>query len=126
MRSITLALVSSSRFFCWTGRDRGVDDHQLGLGLPHRVGDLLDLAAPEQGRRARLADPEMELLLDRDADRLGEARGLVEPRGRRRAARLCPSSGKATTARAPRVELVGLVAVENAQPLTPRPGPRRN
>ena len=61
-------------------RDRGVDDDQLGLGLAHRVGDLLDLAGAEQGRGPRLADPEMEPVLDRDADRLGEAGRLVEPR----------------------------------------------
>ena len=120
MRSITLALVPSSRFFCWTGRDRGVDDDQLGLGQPHRVGDLLDLARPEQGRRARAADLEMEPVLDRDADRLGKARRLVEAR-LRVAPRLAPQIGQRDDGAGAAGHFIVRIPVENAQPLTPRP-----
>ena len=61
-------------------RDRAVDDQQLGVALAKRVADPLDLPRPEQGRRLGLADAEMQLVLDRDADRLGEPGRLVEPR----------------------------------------------
>ena len=105
--------------------DRRVDDQQFGLGLAHRVGDPLDLAAAEQGGGPRLADPEMKLVLDRDADRLGEARGLLQPRrdvAPRARAELGQSDNGAGAARI----FAGFFAVENAQPVTPRPGPRRN
>jgi hypothetical protein len=59
--------------------DRRVDDQQLGFAAGDLVRQLLDLAGSEQGRRPRLADAEMELLGDLDADRLGEAGGFVEP-----------------------------------------------
>ena len=106
-------------------RDRGVDDEQLGLRRPDRVGDLLDLPRAEQGRGPRLADAELEPVLDRDPDRLGEARRLVEPR-LGIAPRLAPEIGQGDDgARAARDFIVGL-SIEDAQPLTPRPGPRRN
>ncbi|HMJ93315.1 MAG TPA: hypothetical protein VK472_04370 [Allosphingosinicella sp.] len=60
--------------------DRGVDDDQLGLGLDGGHGDRLDLARSEQGGRLRGADSKMKPVGHVDSDRLGEARGLVQPR----------------------------------------------
>jgi hypothetical protein len=95
-------------------RDRAVDDEQLRLAPAQGVADLLDLARAEQGCRARLADLEGQPLLDLDADRLGEADGLLEP-GLDVALRTPPEVGKSDDGAGAAGELVG-IAIENAQP----------
>jgi hypothetical protein len=61
-------------------RHRPVDDEELGLGLAHRFGDLVDLPLSEQGLGTRRPDLERALVLDVDPDRLGQARRFLEPR----------------------------------------------
>ena len=48
--------------------------------LAGELGDFLDLALAEQGRRPDLAQPECLARDDLDADRLGKPLRLVEPR----------------------------------------------
>jgi hypothetical protein len=59
-------------------RDRGVDDQQLGFAARDLLGQFLDLTGPEQGCGPRLANAEMELVRNLDADRLGKAGGLLQ------------------------------------------------
>jgi hypothetical protein len=67
----------------------------------------------------------MHFLLDRDADCLGQARGFFQARGRVATCAL-PQFGQSDDRAGTAREIGGIVAVENAQPITPRPGPRRN
>ena len=103
-------------FFCWIGVERGVDDQQLGVVVAGDLGDLLDLALAEQGRRPDVAQLERAPRDDVDADRLGKALGLVEPRLGRAPRRRCRGrSGTTSSARSPRANLAVVVAVEDAQ-----------
>jgi len=95
-------------------RDCAVDDQQLRVAIADRLTDPVDLARAEQGRRARLADAEMQTLFDLDADRLGKAGGFVEPRADVADAVLAGVGQGNDRARAARDVSIGL-AVENAQ-----------
>jgi len=62
--------------------DRGqrrVHDQQSGRFLPREPGNLVDLALAEQGRRPHRAQPERAGDDDVDADRPGQADGLLDP-----------------------------------------------
>jgi len=96
-------------------RYKGQDERILGFG------DLLDLAWPEQGGGARTADLEMELVLHLDADRLGQASGFLEARGGV-APCLASHIGERDHGAGAAGHLIVRIPVENAQPLTPRPG----
>ena len=62
------------------GGKRRIDDEQLGAILLGDPGDLLDLPLAEQGRRADGSNPECAGADHIDADRTGEAIGLLDPR----------------------------------------------
>jgi len=111
-----LGLGSGFEILLLDGRDRRVDDEELGLLPLDRFGDLLDLPLAEQGRRPRLADSETQPVGDGEADRPGEAGRLVEPRVG--VAPPLPSQlGEGDDGAGAAGELVRTVLVEDAQAL---------
>src|SRR5690606_28833945 len=61
------------------GRERAIDDDQLGLFLLAREADPFDLPFPEQCTRTDRADRQDERLGHNDTDRQSETLGFFEP-----------------------------------------------
>jgi len=115
-----LGLGAVLQIFLLDRRDSAVDDEQFRFGLTQRVGNPVDLPGPEQGRRPRLADAEMESILDRDADRFGQAGRLVQPRVDIAAIRLAEVGQRDDRAGAAGKFILRLT-IENAQPFGSSP-----
>ena len=107
----------------------GVDNHQSGLVLLCRSGDLLDLALAEQSRRTDRADADRTPPRDDDADRFCEALGFVEPGLGRAPGAVARKFRRDHQRPLPARDLDRAIAVEAIQgsPPAPRPpGPARD